>query len=105
MYKRILLFITLIAAIFLCSCSPLTIDKIETREIEATIEDVYVLHNPHTYVSVLEYGGEITCIDSELFYNYCESRVGETIPAILEITYYYNNNISYRIMPYLGGVR
>jgi hypothetical protein len=105
MYRRILLFITLIAAMLLCSCSPLSIDKIETREIEATIKEVYVLHSPHTYVSVLEYGGEITCIDSELLYNYCEDHEGETIPAILEITYYYNNSISYKILPHLEILR
>ena len=99
MKRKVLFIITLIVVILLSSCAPYSIDKVETREIEATIEDVYILHGPHTYATILEYGGSITVIDSDLLYNYCESRVGQTIPATIEITYYYNNNVSYRILP------
>jgi hypothetical protein len=102
MYKRIILGLALITVLLLCSCSP--IKRVETREIEANIDYVYYNEKTDVYGTMLEYGGEVTIINNKQFYNYCKSRVGETIPAILTMTFYINFEVSYVIMPDLERI-
>lgn len=92
MYRR-LLSITLIILLLLCSCEFNPIKHTEYYPIEATIDSVYEKK------VCLEYGNQFSEIDDVEFYNYCLSKIGETIPATLIAAFAVNHQVSYRIVP------
>lgn len=93
MYRRILLFTTLITLLLLCGCGFNPIKHTEYYPIEATIDSVY---EKKVY---LEYGNQFSEIDDVEFYNYCLSKIGKTIPATLVASFAVNHQVSYRIIP------